>query len=233
MARSPTDDRAAARALACAEAAGDDGRRLRVGIRLRVLPRRHGGTLLSELAHRSRSRALRRPRVSPVPGPRRHRLRRSRDAPIASSNSAAAVRARPSSRPSFATMRSTCSSIPELGMDAHIVRAGRAAPRAAADRRAGAIRSRAVTPTIDAYITCGDMEPADAAAHYIEPLLRLPGIGTCYRRPAVPERVGARAHRPARRSRRCCYARSRCSRCIRTTTNCSRACSPRIARRRS
>ena len=37
------------------------------------------------------------------------------------------------------------------------------------------------------------MEPADAAAHYVEPLLRLPGIGTCYRRPTLPERVGARA----------------------------------------
>ena len=37
------------------------------------------------------------------------------------------------------------------------------------------------------------MEPPDADAHYVEPLLRLPGIGTCYRRPTLPERV-ARAH---------------------------------------
>jgi CRISPR-associated protein Csy1 len=47
--------------------------------------------------------------------------------------------------------------------------------------------------TIDGFITCGDMEPADADAHYVEPLLRLPGIGTNYRRPVLPERV-ARAH---------------------------------------
>jgi protein O-GlcNAc transferase len=43
--------------------------------------------------------------------------------------------------------------------------------------------------TIDAFVTCGEMEPADADAHYAERLVKLPGIGTCYRRPVVPERA--------------------------------------------
>jgi len=38
---------------------------------------------------------------------------------------------------------------------------------------------------IDAFISVDGMEPGDAAAHYSERLLRLPGIGTCYARPAV------------------------------------------------
>ncbi len=41
--------------------------------------------------------------------------------------------------------------------------------------------------TIDAYFTCAAMEPADAASHYTEPLAALPGIGTDYARPPVPE----------------------------------------------
>ena len=41
-------------------------------------------------------------------------------------------------------------------------------------------------PTIDAFLSCGAMEPADADAHYSERLIRLPGIGTDYTRPAVP-----------------------------------------------
>ncbi len=40
--------------------------------------------------------------------------------------------------------------------------------------------------TIDAFLTCAAMEPPDAARHYTERLLPLPGIGTCYARPAVP-----------------------------------------------
>jgi CRISPR-associated protein Csy1 len=48
-------------------------------------------------------------------------------------------------------------------------------------------------PTIDAFVSCADMEPAGADAHYTERLVRLPGIGTCYRRPALPERA-PRAH---------------------------------------
>jgi CRISPR-associated protein Csy1 len=41
--------------------------------------------------------------------------------------------------------------------------------------------------TIDTFVTCGAMEPADAEAHYTETLVRLPGIGTSYRRPRVPD----------------------------------------------
>ena len=40
--------------------------------------------------------------------------------------------------------------------------------------------------TIDAFLTCAAMEPPEAASHYTERLLTLPGIGTCYARPAVP-----------------------------------------------
>src|SRR4029079_9382312 len=39
--------------------------------------------------------------------------------------------------------------------------------------------------TIDAFISVADMEPADAATHYCERLVRLPGIGTRYARPPV------------------------------------------------
>jgi len=42
--------------------------------------------------------------------------------------------------------------------------------------------------TIDGFVSCAEMEPPDADAHYVEPLLRLPGIGTSYRRLHVPER---------------------------------------------
>ena len=37
--------------------------------------------------------------------------------------------------------------------------------------------------TIDHFISCAEMEPADGAEHYSESLLLLPGIGTCYERP--------------------------------------------------
>jgi protein O-GlcNAc transferase len=36
---------------------------------------------------------------------------------------------------------------------------------------------------IDHYITCGAMEPADAAGHYVETLIRLPGLGVDYPMP--------------------------------------------------
>jgi CRISPR-associated protein Csy1 len=42
--------------------------------------------------------------------------------------------------------------------------------------------------TIDAYLSCAEMEPPDAQSHYVEPLLLLPGIGTRYARPAAPQR---------------------------------------------
>ena len=38
---------------------------------------------------------------------------------------------------------------------------------------------------IDYYFSCAEMEPADAASHYREQLLLLPGLGTAYARPAV------------------------------------------------
>lgn len=41
-------------------------------------------------------------------------------------------------------------------------------------------------PTIDAYLSCAEMEPADGASHYRERLLPLPGLGTRYRTPARP-----------------------------------------------
>jgi CRISPR-associated protein Csy1 len=81
---------------------------------------------------------------------------------------------------------------PELGMDhtSFALAALRLAPRQLAGW------GHPVTSgheTIDAFVTCGDMEPEDAAAHYTEALRRLPGIGTSYRMPEVPQRVG-RAH---------------------------------------
>jgi predicted O-linked N-acetylglucosamine transferase (SPINDLY family) len=41
--------------------------------------------------------------------------------------------------------------------------------------------------TIDHYFTAGAMEPDDADAHYVEKLVRLPGIGTSYPRPVMPD----------------------------------------------
>ena len=40
--------------------------------------------------------------------------------------------------------------------------------------------------TIDAFFSSAAMEPVDGAAHYTERLVTLPGIGTRYRRPAIP-----------------------------------------------
>jgi protein O-GlcNAc transferase len=42
--------------------------------------------------------------------------------------------------------------------------------------------------TINTFFSCGEMEPADGASHYSERLVMLPGIGTCYARPTLPER---------------------------------------------
>ena len=41
-------------------------------------------------------------------------------------------------------------------------------------------------PSIDGYLSCGEMEPNDAQRHYSERLLTLPGIGTRYLSPALP-----------------------------------------------
>lgn len=42
--------------------------------------------------------------------------------------------------------------------------------------------------TIDAYLSCAAMEPDGAQLHYSEPLVTLPGLGTRYEKPAIPER---------------------------------------------
>ncbi len=38
------------------------------------------------------------------------------------------------------------------------------------------------------YLSVAEMEPADATSHYVEPLLRLPGLGTAYAAPPAPIR---------------------------------------------
>ena len=40
-------------------------------------------------------------------------------------------------------------------------------------------------PTVDYFLSCGAMEPEDAGAHYVESLVRLPGLGTRYSKPDV------------------------------------------------
>jgi CRISPR-associated protein Csy1 len=40
-------------------------------------------------------------------------------------------------------------------------------------------------PSIDYFLTCGEMEPEGAQSHYSETLVRLPGLGTRYERPVV------------------------------------------------
>jgi protein O-GlcNAc transferase len=45
-------------------------------------------------------------------------------------------------------------------------------------------------PTVDYYLSNDFSEPDDADAHYSERLVRLDGVQTCYRRPAVPAREG-------------------------------------------
>lgn len=77
---------------------------------------------------------------------------------------------------------------PELGMDARLlpIAALRLAPRQAC------AWGHPVTPglpTLDACFTCAEMEPADAASHYNEPLLPLPGLGTDYLQPEIPEPI--------------------------------------------
>ena len=80
---------------------------------------------------------------------------------------------------------------PELGMDhtSFVLAALRLAPRQLAGWGHPVTTGHA---TIDGFVSCAEMEPADAAAHYVEPLLTLPGIGTCYRSLALPD-AGSRA----------------------------------------
>jgi CRISPR-associated protein Csy1 len=44
-------------------------------------------------------------------------------------------------------------------------------------------------PTIDAFFSCAAMEPPEGDSHYSEKLVRLPGIGTRYAMPRVPDDV--------------------------------------------
>jgi predicted O-linked N-acetylglucosamine transferase (SPINDLY family) len=48
-------------------------------------------------------------------------------------------------------------------------------------------------PTLDYFLTCDTAEPADAAAHYSERLVRLGGLPFSYRRPAPPASTKSRA----------------------------------------
>ncbi|MET0732298.1 MAG: tetratricopeptide repeat protein [Casimicrobiaceae bacterium] len=75
---------------------------------------------------------------------------------------------------------------PELGMDhaTFALAALRLAPRQLAGWGHPVTSGHA---TIDGFISCEAMEPAEGRDHYTERLLTLPGIGTRYRPLAVPE----------------------------------------------
>jgi CRISPR-associated protein Csy1 len=75
---------------------------------------------------------------------------------------------------------------PELGMDTRLlpVAALRLAPVQAMGWGHPVSSGLA---TIDAFLSCAEMEPADAAAHYRESLHLLPGLGTRYLAPQRPE----------------------------------------------
>jgi len=44
-------------------------------------------------------------------------------------------------------------------------------------------------PTVEYFLSSELMEPEDGQDHYCERLIRLPGIGTCYRKPVIPRPV--------------------------------------------
>ena len=75
---------------------------------------------------------------------------------------------------------------PELGMDASCVAlaAVRLAPLQCA---AWGHPVTTGQPAIDVFLSCAAMEPDDAASHYTETLVCLPGIGTRYALPALPD----------------------------------------------
>ncbi|MGE5617087.1 MAG: hypothetical protein ACM3X5_09245, partial [Bacillota bacterium] len=74
---------------------------------------------------------------------------------------------------------------PEVGMDAltYVLAALRLAPVQCA---AWGHPVTTGSASIDYFLTCGAMEPEDASTHYSEHLVRLPGIGVDYARPAAP-----------------------------------------------
>lgn len=75
---------------------------------------------------------------------------------------------------------------PELGMDVRLlpVAALRLAPL---QWMAWGHPVTSGLPSIDAYLSCAEMEPANASAHYRERLHLLPGIGTRYPAPPRPQ----------------------------------------------
>jgi CRISPR-associated protein Csy1 len=74
---------------------------------------------------------------------------------------------------------------PELGMDSTVF--ALAALRLAPVQVCGwGHPSTTGLPTIDAFVSCAEMEPADAAQHYRERVLLLPGLGTRYPAPELP-----------------------------------------------
>jgi CRISPR-associated protein Csy1 len=77
---------------------------------------------------------------------------------------------------------------PELGMDQVTFCLGsmRLAPRQYAAWGHPVTTGHA---TIDGFLGCGAMEPIGAQAHYSEPLSLLPGIGTRFARPPLPQRA--------------------------------------------
>jgi tetratricopeptide (TPR) repeat protein len=77
---------------------------------------------------------------------------------------------------------------PEIGMDLRTI--GLAALRLAPVQvSAWGHPDTTGLPTIDAYLSCAEMEPANAAEHYTETLLALPGLGTRYLSHPVPDPV--------------------------------------------
>jgi predicted O-linked N-acetylglucosamine transferase (SPINDLY family) len=80
---------------------------------------------------------------------------------------------------------------PELGMDvtSFALAALRLAPRQYAAWGHPVTTGHA---TIDAFLSCDVMEPDGAQTHYVEPLIRLPGIGTRYEHPGIPANASRR-----------------------------------------
>ena len=74
--------------------------------------------------------------------------------------------------------------------------------------------------SIDAFLSCAEMEPEGAQDAYRERLVGLPGIGTRYRRPRAEARREREELGLAAGAARSTSARSRCSRSTRTTTSC-------------
>lgn len=77
---------------------------------------------------------------------------------------------------------------PELGMDTRLLPL--AALRLARRQWMGWGHPVSIgLASIDAYLSCADMEPDDAQTHYREALITLPGLGTRYRLPPIPQRL--------------------------------------------